>query len=115
MEAFTLLESHRRYFERMEALGFDNMCNLQKKIHVSGRNGLLTEKQAYFWHELLYRTFVDSFHIFKHKCPLCNIHHPDGLCCFDSNLKKFENIFKHNQKYKEQKKMKYTKINDEVK
>lgn len=101
----------------MEALGFDNMCNLQKKVHVSGKNDLLTQLQAYFWNEMLYRTFVDSFHIAKHVCPLCDKNHPEGLCCFDSNLKKFQNIFKKNQnnKDKEKKKMAYTKINDEVK
>ena len=115
VEAFTSLQSHRNYFERMEALGFDNMCNLQKKIHVSGRNDLLTPLQAYFWHQLKYRTFVDSFHISRHTCPLCHLNHPEGLCCLDSSLKKFQKIFKHNEKYNEKKKMKYTKINDEVK
>ena len=113
--AFTTLPSHQKYFERMEALGFDNMCNLQKKIHVSGKNDLLTQRQAYFWSTLLYRTFVDSFHTSKHICPLCNKTHPDGLCCFDSNLTKFKKIFKNKEKYNEKKKIHYTKINDEVK
>lgn len=114
MKAFTSIQSHRNYFERMEALGFDNMCNLQRKIHISGKNDLLSSLQAYFWDALLHRTFVDSFHISRHICPLCKKNHPEGLCCFDSSLKKFEKIFKHNQKYKEKKKIAYTKINDEV-
>lgn len=120
VDAFTRTESAIAYFERMEALGFDNMCNLQNKVQNAGKNDLLTDKQAYFWTSMLYRLFVDSFHIFRHVCPLCSITHPSGLCCFDSKLKKFEKVFQHEQKkYKSQnlskKKNGYTKINDEVK
>ena len=114
VEAFSSSRSHINYFERLEALGYDNMCNLQKRIHSLGRKGHLTELQAYFWTELLHRTFVDSFHIAKHKCELCSVNHPKKTCCLDGNLTKFKEIRVNYDKKNKQKRY-YTKINDEVK
>ena len=116
VRAFMSLPSHINYFERLEALGYDNMCNLQGTIHNTGKKGMLNDKEAFFWTEMLYRTFVDSFHIAKHICRLCSIKHPDGTCCFDATLPKFKKIFKkiHTEEYARNK-VHYTKINDEVK
>ena len=116
VNAFTLLQSHRNYFERLESIGYDNMCNLQKKIHKSGKNGELSEMEAFFWTELLYRTFVDSFHIAKHKCPLCDIKHEAGICCFNTKLPKFKDIFTEYvyNTYEKSKRFLFTKVKDEV-
>ena len=114
-EAFISCPSHQKYFERMEALGYDNMCNLQNRIHNLGKQGCLSDTQAYVWSELRTCTFVDSFHLAKHTCPLCSTKHPDGnFCCFDTKLPKFKEICKNIENYQKNKKY-YTKINDEVK
>lgn len=99
----------------MEALGYDNMCNLQTRLHNLGKQGNLTNVQAFFWDQLRYRTFVDSFHIAKHKCKLCSIQHEEKICCFDANLTKFKEIFAKYifDTYLKSKRY-YTKINDEV-
>jgi hypothetical protein len=115
--AFTTLESNRNYFERMEALGFDNMCNLQRTVKAGITRNSLTRIQKYFWDVMKIRLFVDSFHLATHVCPLCDINHEDGTCIFDTKLKKFENIFDHKYqiKYRKNKKHKHTGVNDEVK
>ena len=117
VKAFTTTDSCRNYFERLEALGYDNMCSLQRTIHVFGSKDALTPIQSYFWSEFRDRTFVDSFHLAKHICPLCNKSDDKGIHCFDSSLPKFESIFNEYNKFckSKGKRMKYTKVNDEVK
>lgn len=116
-KAFTTLQSHINYFERLEALGYDNMCNLQTRVHNLGRQSNLSDLEAFFWDDLRSRTFVDRFHIAGHNCPLCSKDHEKCLCCFDISLPKFKEIFatKEFTKYMKSKTFKYCKINDEVK
>lgn len=115
--AFTTLESHKNYFKRLEALGFDNMCNLQKTVHATAKRDGLTQIQKYFWNEMKHRSFVDSFHLKKHKCSLCDRTHEDGECIFDAKLPKYKHVFDHErqEQYKSKKNIKYTRVNDEVK
>lgn len=115
VKAFSELGSNINYFERLEALGYDNMCNLQARIHNAGKNDEMNDKEAYFWSELYYRTFVDGFHMKTHKCELCDKDHEKGICCFDTTLPKFKEIMTEYENYCKEKRMKYTKINDEVK
>ena len=115
VKAFTLLPSHQKYFERLEALGYDNMCNLQATVHVAGERRTLNQLQQFFWCEMRFRSFVDSFHIKKHICRLCSLSHDEKICCLNSKLEKFKKIFQHEKSRNYKKKEKYTKVNDEVK
>lgn len=116
--AFTKNESNINYFERMEALGYDNMCGLLKTTFKALRDGRLSEIQQYFWNEMSVRCFVDSFHMQTHGCELCSEDHPKSAVCLKSSLSKFKDIFKHKQQDEintNKKKTKHTLINDEVK
>ena len=117
VKAFTTLQSNRNYFERLEALGYDNMCNLQATIHSNGRKGHFDSLQAFFWSELADRSFVDGFHLKTHDCELCDINHENGTCCFDTSLDKFKSIFPKEEfgNYMKSKRNTDTVVNDEVK
>ena len=117
VKAFTAVESNKRYFERLEALGYDNMCNLMRKIHISGREGRLDSLQSFFWSELVNRVFVDGFHLSNHTCPLCDKTRQEGTCFLDTSLPKFDIIFPKQkfEKYMKSKNFKDTRVNDEVK
>ena len=118
VDAFTNLNSSINYFERMEALGYDNMCGLLRTTYKALREGRLSEIQEYFWNEMGVRAFVDRFHLKTHGCELCSSNHEKSAVCLKSSLPKFEHIFK--QKHKDEintnnKETKHTLINDEVK
>ena len=117
VKAFTTLQSNMNYFERLEALGYDNMCSLQATIHANGRKGNFDSLQAYFWSQLADRTFVDRFHLETHTCELCDINHAKGTCCFDTSLPKFKYIFPKEEftNYMKSKRRKDAVVNDEVK
>ena len=93
-----------QYFQRMESLGYDSMCNLIKRVLKLARRGLLSKEVSHFWSQMLLRTFSDKFHVAKHVCPLCAL--SSGNCLLNPALPKFKEVFKTNEE---------AKINDEVK
>ena len=115
VDAFTTKSSHIDYFERMEAIGYDNMCSLLSRIYSLGTKELLTKEQAYFWHEMRCRAFVDSFHISTHQCKLCK--QDSTYCTLHPKLPKFKNVllYEANTNYRSKKREKNTRVNDEVK
>ena len=115
VDAFTTKPSHIDYLERMEAIGYDNMCGLLSRIYSLGTKKLLTPEQAYFWHEMKCRAFVDSFHISTHKCKLCQ--KDSNFCVLHPKLPKFKKVLLHenNTNYRSKKREKNTRVNDEVK
>ena len=114
VEAFTKKDSNINYFERMEALGYDNMCSLLKTVYKSLRDGKLSELEEFFWNEMGVRAFVDNWHMKNHRCELCSKDHEYTAECLNSKLPKFKKIFRHDKQYKEKKKQRDTLINDEV-
>ena len=115
VDAFTTKPSHIDYLERMEGIGYDNMCNLLSRIYSLGTKELLTHEQAYFWHEMRCRAFVDSFHISTHKCKLCQ--KDSNYCTLHPHLPKFQNVlmYESTKNYRSKKREKNTRVNDEVK
>ena len=69
-----------KYFNIMEAMGWDMMCNILGRLLKLMSKELLSADMLKFWSDdILSRLFVDRFHIAKHVCELCSLH------CIHSN------------------------------
>lgn len=92
-KAFTCHSSIRKYFDRLTAIGYDMMCNVNSTFRSLFTNNLLNANENKFWLELQHRLFIDIWHICTHKNRLCQQNHQTGI--FHPKLDKFRNIL-HN-------------------
>ena len=102
-EALTRCSARQQYYERLECLGYDAMCNLLGRLLNIANKGWLTPKQSEFWHHLLDRLYCDKFHVSNHKCKYCHIR--SKKCLLNPKLSKFKKTFPEDDQ---------NKINDEV-
>ena len=76
------------YANRIEAIGYDFMCRLYYTLRTKARDELLSEKQMAFWYDVIWRAFIDIWHVTTHTDDLCNL--KKGI--FHPFLAKFEEI-----------------------
>ena len=94
--ALTASSDAVRYYERMEALGWDMCCNVWSRLISLLRQGLLPDNYVHLYNmDVLSRFFGDSFHISSHKCNLC--HRDSDSCIFQPSLRRFRGILKDNK------------------
>ena len=104
-DAMTCNISALKYYERLEAFGYDFNCRLFYTLMNCFKYNQLTQTEQKFWWPILVRLFIDIFHISTHVDDLCkNIN--NGL--FHPKLKKFKNIFKDDELLKRK------RINDQI-
>ena len=75
------------YANRIEAIGYDMMCRMYRHLKTLIKNKRLPAIQAEFWCDLIWRAFIDIWHIYTHTDELCK---EDGI--FHPKLEKFNNI-----------------------
>lgn len=92
-KAFTCHSSIRKYFDRLTAIGYDMMCNVNSTFRSLFKNNSLNESENKFWLQLQDRSFIDIWHISTHKNNLCQPDQKTGI--FHPKLKKFRNVL-HN-------------------
>lgn len=89
-KALTRNQTGIKYYQRIEALGYDFMCNIYKTLRSLYSAKKLSERERKFWLPLMDRLFIDLFHVRNHKNPIC-IHNPDtGI--LNPKLDKFNSI-----------------------
>jgi len=76
-----------QYANRIEAIGYDMICRMYHHLKTLVNNERLPAIQEAFWCDLIWRAFIDIWHIFTHTDELCN---KEGT--FHPTLPKFENI-----------------------
>lgn len=86
-DAFSNNETAIEYANRIEAIGYDMMCRLYHHLKTLMKNDRLSSIQKTFWGDLIWRAFIDIWHIFTHTDPLCKA---DGI--FHPELEKFMDI-----------------------
>ena len=89
-KALTRNQTGIKYYQRIEALGYDFMCNIYKTLRSLYSAKKLSERERKFWLPLMDRLFIDLFHVRNHKNPIC-IHNPNtGI--LNPKLDKFNSI-----------------------
>ena len=79
------------YANRIEAIGYDMICRMYYHLKALIKKKRLPAIQEQFWCELVWRAFVDIWHIFTHTDELCQ--KTGGV--FHPRLPKFEEITYH--------------------
>ena len=90
------------YANRIEAIGYDMMCRIYHHLETLIANERLSPLYHALWSDLIWRAFIDIWHIFNHTDKLCK---EDGI--FHPTLAKFEEII-----YKMEDMM--TRVNDQI-
>ena len=78
-------ETMKKYSQYIEAIGYDMMCRIYH--HLKNINDRLDKKAEKLWNHLIYRAFIDAWHIYTHTDDLCK---KGGV--FHPKSEKFENI-----------------------
>ena len=78
-------ETMKTYSQYIEAIGYDMMCRIYH--HLKNIDDRLDEEAAEIWNHLIYRAFIDAWHIYTHTDDLCK---KGGI--FHPKSKKFENV-----------------------
>ena len=69
-----------QYANRIEAIGYDMMCRMYYHLETLIKNKRLPAKQEAFWCDLIWRAFIDIWHVYTHTDELCQatggIFHP---------------------------------------
>ena len=85
------------YANRVEAIGYDMMCRIYYRVNQLAKKGRLSDIQMSVWFDLIWRAFIDLWHIATHTDKLCikktGIFHPE-LPKFDEILKNIGDIMK---------------------
>ena len=89
VRSLTKNEAAIQYANRIEAIGYDMMCRIYYRINQLAKKDRLSDTQMSFWFDLIWRAFIDLWHVATHTDPLCiktGIFHPE--------LDKFHEILK---------------------
>lgn len=76
-----------QYTNRIEAIGYDMICRIYHHLKTLIKKERLPAVQEAFWCDLIWRAFIDIWHIFTHTDELCK---KDGT--FHPKLEKFKKI-----------------------
>jgi len=77
-----------QYANRIEAIGYDMMCRMYYHLQTLIKNKRLPAKQEAFWCDLIWRAFIDIWHVYTHTDELCQ--EEGGI--FHPKLKKFAEL-----------------------
>ena len=77
----------KKYANRIEAIGYDMICRIYHHLKTLIKKERLPANQEVFWCDMMWRAFIDIWHIYTHTDELCK---KDGT--FHPKLPKFEKI-----------------------
>ena len=77
----------KQYANRIEAIGYDMICRIYHHLKTLIKKERLPAEQEVFWCDMIWRAFIDIWHIYTHTDELCK---KDGT--FHPKLPKFDKI-----------------------
>ena len=71
VDTFTKNPAAIEYANRIEAIGYDFMCKMYYCLKSNDKHKTLSDLQMSFWFDIIWRAFIDIWHVAKHTDPLC--------------------------------------------